>query len=260
MRTRQAADEGPDETELAALADGSLTPVRRAELERRVAESRELAALLAEQERAVALVRSAAAEVDAPAGLRRRIEAKRSPVRAHRRGFAIAGGVATVAGVLALSLVVTLPGNLGPSVADAAVFATRPATAPAPTPAPGRPTLLSRGVEGVQFPNFARRFGWRASGSRADGLHGHRAVTVFFEQAGRRIAYTILSGKALRVPKGAAAVERKGVALRTFTRGGLTVVTWLRQGHTCVLAASGGPSRDVLLALAAWRGHGTIAF
>ena len=63
--------------ELAALADGSLAPERRAALEARVAASPELADRLAEQQRAVALAQSAADEVEAPAALRARIEAQR---------------------------------------------------------------------------------------------------------------------------------------------------------------------------------------
>ena len=68
--------------ELAALADGSLAPERRAALEARVAASPELADRLAEQQRAVALTRSAAEEVEAPAALRARIEAQRRARRA----------------------------------------------------------------------------------------------------------------------------------------------------------------------------------
>jgi hypothetical protein len=75
-------EETSTQAELAALADGSLSPERRAALEARVAESSELADLLAEQERAVTLTRSAAAQVEAPAGLRRRVEAQR-----HHRGL-----------------------------------------------------------------------------------------------------------------------------------------------------------------------------
>ena len=74
-------DENGDQelAELAALADGSLAPERRAALEARVAASPELADRFAEQQRAVALARSATDEVEAPADLRERVEA-------HRRG------------------------------------------------------------------------------------------------------------------------------------------------------------------------------
>jgi anti-sigma-K factor RskA len=64
--------------ELAALADGSLASERRVALEAQVAESAELADRLAEQQRAITLTQNAAAEVDAPAGLRRRVDARRS--------------------------------------------------------------------------------------------------------------------------------------------------------------------------------------
>jgi Anti-sigma-K factor rskA, C-terminal len=76
---RHGEDEngGQEVVELAALADGSLAPERRAELETRIAASSELADRLAEQQRAVALARSAANEVEAPAALRARIEAQR---------------------------------------------------------------------------------------------------------------------------------------------------------------------------------------
>ena len=68
--------------ELAALADGSLAPERRVALEARVAASSELADRLAEQQRAVALARSAGEGVEAPAALRARIDAQRRARRA----------------------------------------------------------------------------------------------------------------------------------------------------------------------------------
>ena len=77
---------------MAALADGSLAPKRRAELEARVAADSELADRLAEQRRAVALARSAAAEVEAPPALRALItkpsRARRAPMR---RGAVLIG-------------------------------------------------------------------------------------------------------------------------------------------------------------------------
>ena len=61
MRRRRADETGDQEiAELAALADGSLAPERRAALEERVAASSELADLLAEQQRAVTFAQSAA--------------------------------------------------------------------------------------------------------------------------------------------------------------------------------------------------------
>jgi Anti-sigma-K factor rskA, C-terminal len=77
MRLLRRHPRDAEPVELAALADGSLAPERRAALEARVAASPELADRVAEQERAVALARSAVAEVEAPTALRARIEAQR---------------------------------------------------------------------------------------------------------------------------------------------------------------------------------------
>src|SRR5262249_1359468 len=77
MRRRRADEAANDDlVELVALADGSVAPERRAALEASVASSSDIADRLAEQERALALVRSAAAEVDAPPALRARIDAQ----------------------------------------------------------------------------------------------------------------------------------------------------------------------------------------
>ena len=98
-----------DEAELAALADESLAPERRAALEARVEASPELAQQLAEQRRALALARSAAAEVGAPASLRAGVDAQRRArhVSPPRR-IVLIGAVATVAAVGAAALAVGL--------------------------------------------------------------------------------------------------------------------------------------------------------
>jgi hypothetical protein len=49
------------------------------------------------------------------------------------------------------------------------------------------------------------------------------------------------------------------VEYRTFRDDGRTVVTWERDGHTCVLSSTEAPSAE-LLALADWRGKGAIPF
>jgi hypothetical protein len=91
--------------ELAALADGSLAPERRVALEAQVAESPELADLLSEQEHAVALMRGAAAEVEAPASLRARVEAQHPARRPARRRFVVmAGAAAAAAAAVAIGL------------------------------------------------------------------------------------------------------------------------------------------------------------
>jgi hypothetical protein len=106
MRRRRDHENGNQEiAELAALADGSLGPERRAELEAQVAASSELADRLAEQERAVALVRSAADEVEAPADLRARIEAQRRVRGAEApRGLLLVGAAAATVLAVAVGL------------------------------------------------------------------------------------------------------------------------------------------------------------
>jgi hypothetical protein len=106
MRRRRQDDAGEREVaELAALADGSLAPERRDALESRVAASPELADLFAEQERAVALMRAAAAEVQAPAHLRAGVEARRTARRPRApRLVVVAGAVAAAAAAVAIGL------------------------------------------------------------------------------------------------------------------------------------------------------------
>jgi anti-sigma factor RsiW len=160
MRPRSESE--PREEELAALADGSLSPERRAAVEALAGSSPELSARLDEQVRAHELVREAAAGVEAPASLRERIEGQRRPRAAsgRRRRYAFGAAAVAVVAVVALVLALVLPSNVpgGPTVAEGAVLATRPATAP--PPAAASPTLLDLAVEGVAFPHWAKKFGW----------------------------------------------------------------------------------------------------
>ena len=110
---RRRADEASDReiADLAALADGSLAPEQRVALEARVAESSELADRLAEQQRAIALTRSAAEGVEAPAALRARIEAQRRSRRGRApRRLVLAGAATTAALVAAVAVAVSMLG------------------------------------------------------------------------------------------------------------------------------------------------------
>ena len=137
-RRRQDLNGGEQPAELAALADGSLAPERRAELEAQIAESPELAELLAEQERAVGFARSAASEVEAPAGLRARVDARRQARRVPgwRRPVLIgAAAAATVVVAVAVGL-----GVFGSSTSGKRFHASLAATGLAPG-ASGNATL-----------------------------------------------------------------------------------------------------------------------
>ena len=105
MRMRRSRDR---EAELAALADGSISPERRAELEAQIDGSPILADRLAEQERAVTLLRGAGDEVEAPTALRARLEAPRSArtVRTQRR-LALGAVAAAVVAAAAVAVVVS---------------------------------------------------------------------------------------------------------------------------------------------------------
>jgi len=113
-RSREGEAGAQEIAELAALADGSLPPGRRAALEARVAASSELAERLAEQQRAVALARSAEAAVEAPAALRARIDAQR---RARRvwipSRLVLVGAAATAVAAVAVGVAVFRSGTSG---------------------------------------------------------------------------------------------------------------------------------------------------
>lgn len=248
--------------DLAALADGSLPPERRAEVEARVESDPQLGALVEEQRRAVHLARTAAADTRAPLALRERVEADRQRLapRARRRRRGLMGGLAAALAVAALALVLALPGGTpgGPTVVQAAGLAELPPVTPGPKRSDGS-ALLTTALDGVAYPYWGDSFAWETSGARRDRLDGRRAVTVFYDKNGKRIGYTIVSGKPLPVPKGARTTVVNGITLRTFVHDGRTVVTWLRAGHTCVLAGRTVPAGD-LLRLAAWKGGGGVPF
>ena len=228
--------------DLSALADDTLDPARRPEVEARIAASPELRALYERERRVVSALHQARAADRAPAALRARIEASR-PKRATaaRRRFAYAGGLAGALAAIALALALVLPGGTpgAPSVSDAAALAARGPTQPAPAPDPAHPqATLNQSVGEVYFPNWTKDFHWKAVGARTDSLNGHRAVTVYYDWRGRRVAYTIVDGT-LSQPAGQDVLV-KNTAMRTFTLGGHPGITWRKSGDTCILLVVSG--------------------
>jgi hypothetical protein len=112
-RGRENEAGGRETAELAALADGSLAPERRASLEAAVAESPKLAERLDEQRRALALTRSAVTEVEAPADLRARIEAQRPRRRPAPRLVLVGAAAAVSALAIGIGLAVFGSGTSG---------------------------------------------------------------------------------------------------------------------------------------------------
>jgi hypothetical protein len=232
--------------QLAGLADGSReSPALRA----RVEASAELEALLAEQERAVTIVR--AAQPTASADLRARLAHAQPVVRRPRPNL---GLVAAALGVIALAIVGLLPGGGGPTVARAAQLAALGPTGVAPAADAAHPGSLRESVDGVRYPYWQDAFGFTASGTRTDRLDGRVVTTVYYTSAATQTTgYTIVSGAALPEPRGGRVVRRDATDFLVLREGARTVVTWRRDGHTCVLSAGSGVSTGTLLALAVWQ-------
>jgi hypothetical protein len=246
-----------EQADLSALADGTIDPGRRAEVEARIAASPQLTALYERERRVAELLHRANEQTRAPLGLRERIEAQRpSRAKRARRRLSYAGGLAAALAVVALALVLLLPGGSpgAPSVSEAAGLATLGATQSAPMPDPDNPAKLGSDVEDVYFPNWEKRFDATATGQRNDTLDGRPATTVYYRMNGRTIAYTIVGEPAL---SGSPSKESwlHGTELWTFEHNGRQVVTWKRDGRTCILSSSDVAPRQ-LRKLAAWTAPG----
>lgn len=245
------------ERDLARLADGTLDPADRERVEQLVAGSSELQAALREQRTAVAAARAVAQRERAPLGLR--IEHRALTERRPRRGPVLGLGLAGATGAILWMSIGLGGGQAALTVAEAATIAVRPATSVVAEPADDHATLPRVSAAGLPFPYWEDHFGWHATGTRTDRVNGQRLTTVFYRRGAQHIAYTIVAGDALPPMTGARIDVRAGTLLTTSTTGGRTVVTWLRQGHTCVLSGRDVPL-DALVKLATWRGQGRIPY
>jgi hypothetical protein len=162
-------------------------------------------------------------------------------------------GASAMAVVVAGVITVGLSGGSGAlSLRQAAAPTLRAATLPAPPESRTHHAQLSAAVDGLPFPYWGERFGWRSAGARSDHVDGRTTTTVFYTDAsGRRIGYAILAGTPAPRISGGVISRRGGVAYRLLIENGASVVTWVRDGHLCVVSG-----RDVtsatLLRLASW--------
>lgn len=232
----------PKLADLSALADGSLPLRRRSEVEAWIADSSERSAQYERERWVVERLNATQHSVHAPARLHARIGASRPQPRPAVRwrltyGRALSAAVAAAAALIVFVLPAGTPG--APSLSQAAAVAARGPVLPAPADDPHHPaTQLAQGVDGVYFPNWSRSLHWRAVGQRSDRLGNRRAVTVYYQWQGRRIAYTIISAPALSGPRGVL-MTGGGIAVRALSMAGRNLVTWRRSGDTCVLSGRG---------------------
>jgi hypothetical protein len=170
------------------------------------------------------------------------------------RGLLAATALAAVAAAV-LAIVLSAGGGAGGaptiSLREASASTLRPATAAAPPESSSNRAQLAAAVDGVSFPYWEERFGWRSTGTRSDSVGGRTVTTVFYTDGHHhRIGYAIVSGVPPQLSGGAIAWRGK-VPYRLSSEHGALVVTWLRDGHLCVMSGR-GVHGATLLQLASW--------
>jgi anti-sigma factor RsiW len=245
------------------LVDGTLSDGERGSVEawaqaspeitRQVAAERSVARALATAGPAVPdrLIDAVQARSRATRRAPQRSSSARGRVPAGRTlGWRPAAALGAMAAVALAVVIAVGSGGSGPSpsITAAAKLAFTPATQPAPSVADAQFLDVSYG--GVTFPNYAR-LSTVATGQLANRIGGRPALTVYYRlRDGTRLSYTVFSGQPVPLPAAARIVRYDGVPLRAYrTSDGLSVVTLVRSGRTCVLAAS--TTEDAVLNLAA---------
>jgi hypothetical protein len=244
-------DEAPPDSERAegdAVAD-------RPEIRRQVASQRRVADALRDggpsaPDRLLTAVEAKVREAYGPSA-ERSWRPKRTTRTAWRPAVAVTALAALTAAVVIGVVGISGGGgsSSGPSIPAAAELAFASSTGPAP--AAQNPKLLDVSYGGVTYPNYAK-FAVPPSGQRTDHIGGRPALTVFYRLPnGTPLSYTVFSGEAIPLPRSARAVVFHGVPLHFFkTSSGLSVVTLVRFGRTCVLAAKTPPNTVLSLAAA----------
>ena len=195
--------------------------------------------IVADEERIGALLR--AVEAPAPAALHARIAARNAPRSAWRLpipalGMAIAGAAAGAA--VALIIVLGSGGTTAPTVLRVSQVALAAPTASAPH------TLIAKGTS-IRFPDWSAR-GLPSVGVRNEQLGGRAVTAEFYRSASAgTLGYAIVSGAPLS-DGGGSPVFWHGESYDLISSGGMPLVAWVQDGHTCVIASRSAPAATLL--------------
>ncbi|HEY0517002.1 MAG TPA: hypothetical protein VGD00_07765 [Solirubrobacteraceae bacterium] len=212
----------------------------------------------------VELIRSI--DEPAPEHLHARVQAMVDQSRAGRGralGLALSGRwrigwAATAAAAVCAALVLAFTGAsaTGPTLGEATALTLRGPSMRAPEESAVDRTHLAAAVDGVAFPYWEHRFGWRATGQRIDSIDGRTIRTVFYtNSAGRQIGYAIVAGRPAPGSGSGGVRWLRGTRYQLTHEFGAPVVTWQRDGHMCIVSGH-GIDANTLLALASWNEHG----
>ncbi len=162
-------------------------------------------------------------DVRAPESLHRSVDSliaesppRRRPVslRSFSPRQRLAAG-AFAAALVAITLALSLGGSTSStlSLRRASALTLTEATASAPAQSRSNPSQLAAAVDGVSFPYWEDRFGWRSTGSRTDHVGARAVTTVFYVTGhGRRVGYAIVAGSPAPAIHGGVIAWRRGVA------------------------------------------------
>jgi hypothetical protein len=220
----------------------------------------------AAERRVTELVR--AVDIRAPETLHRRVAemvdvrpASRRRARGGMLGGALGGRLRPTLAAMALAAalgaaIALLTGGVArqqdSSVSAASRLTLSAATTGAPHESSAHAAQLNVAVDGVAFPYWKERFGWRATGTRTDTVDGRHVTTVFYSGPdARRIGYAIVGGTPAPAASGGTIMWHGGVAYRLRRVHGVPVVTWQRDGRLCVLSGR-SVNGATLVRLASW--------
>jgi hypothetical protein len=211
--------------------------------------------IAADEQRIGELLR--AVEAPAPSGLKQRIAERNAARRPWWQGapaFSLALAGAAAAACVALVLALSSGSS---AVAPPTVLRTSEVALARPT-GPALRGVVASGTN-IVFPDWSAR-GWPRAGMRSDRVGGRTVTTVFYRGYPHRgrFGYSIVSGTPLRSGANGTTRVVHGERYTLISTRGAWIVTWVQDGHTCIIASRSASPR-ALLALAIAQERGQVA-